>query len=157
MVENGKKHRQSSHLIIHFPTSEGVNEVSERVNDWAKRRARAKRTVRSKQTSERCERTSERTSEWPSTTVCILGWSRPQRTIETGEASFLCTTQLRLRKRRKNVMRRDTQKNEPHLAGRPRRHWERKKRSKKCEARVRVCVRKKKREKERKKKKKRNE
>ena len=47
MVENGKKHRQNSHLIIHFLTSE------------------------------RCERTSERTSEWPSTSVCILGCYRP--------------------------------------------------------------------------------
>ena len=33
MVENGKKHRQNSHLIIRFPTSEGVSEVSERVNE----------------------------------------------------------------------------------------------------------------------------
>ena len=33
MVENGKKHRQNSHLIIHFPTSEGVSEVSERANE----------------------------------------------------------------------------------------------------------------------------
>ena len=32
MVENGKKHRQNSHPIIHFPTSEGVSEVSERVS-----------------------------------------------------------------------------------------------------------------------------
>ena len=30
MVENGKKHRQNSHPIIHCPTSEGVSEVSER-------------------------------------------------------------------------------------------------------------------------------
>ena len=30
MVENRKKHRQNSHLIIHFPTSEGVSDVSER-------------------------------------------------------------------------------------------------------------------------------
>ena len=30
------------------------------------------------QASERCERTSERTSEWPSTTVCILGCFRPE-------------------------------------------------------------------------------
>ena len=28
MVENRKKHRQNSHLIILFPTSEGVSEVS---------------------------------------------------------------------------------------------------------------------------------
>ena len=28
MVENGKKHRIISHPIIHFPTSEGVSEVS---------------------------------------------------------------------------------------------------------------------------------
>ena len=52
MVENVKKHRQISHLIIHFPTSEGVSEVSERANEWAQQRARAKRAVRSKQTSE---------------------------------------------------------------------------------------------------------
>ena len=51
MVENGKKHRQNSHLIIHCPTSEGVSEVS--------------------------EQTSERTSEWPSIYVPILGYSAP--------------------------------------------------------------------------------
>ena len=33
MVENGKKHRQNSHIIIPFPTSEGVSEVSERANE----------------------------------------------------------------------------------------------------------------------------
>ena len=32
MVENRKKHRENSHPIIHFPTSEGVSEVSERVS-----------------------------------------------------------------------------------------------------------------------------
>ena len=47
MVENGKKHRQDRHLIILCPTSE------------------------------RCERTSERTSEWPNSSVCILGCYRP--------------------------------------------------------------------------------
>ena len=45
-----KKHRQNSNLINHFPTSEGVSEVSERAN--------------------------ERT-EWPSTSFCILGCFRP--------------------------------------------------------------------------------
>ena len=59
MVENRKKNRQNSHPIFHFPTSEGVSEVSERVDEWAQRRARAKRAVRSKRTSERCERTSD--------------------------------------------------------------------------------------------------
>ena len=29
MVENRKKHRQNSHLIIYFPMSEGVSGVSE--------------------------------------------------------------------------------------------------------------------------------
>jgi len=55
-----------------------------RAREWAKwaserteRRARVKRAIRSKQTSERCERTSERTSEWPSTSICILGCYRP--------------------------------------------------------------------------------
>ena len=33
MVENGKKHRQNSHPIIHCPTREGVSEVSERANE----------------------------------------------------------------------------------------------------------------------------
>ena len=33
MVENREKHRQNSHLIIPFPTSEGVSEVSERANE----------------------------------------------------------------------------------------------------------------------------
>ena len=61
--------------IIHFPRSEEVSEVRERANEWAQRSARAKRGVQSKQTSERCERTSERTSEWPSTYVPILGCS----------------------------------------------------------------------------------
>ena len=32
MVENGKKHKINSHLLIHRPTSEGVSKVSE----WAK-------------------------------------------------------------------------------------------------------------------------
>ena len=57
-----KKHKQNSNLINHFPTSEGVSEVSERANEWAQRRARAKRTVLSKRTSERCKQTSKRTS-----------------------------------------------------------------------------------------------
>ena len=64
MVENGKKHRQNSHLMNHCPTSEGVSEVSERANEWAVRRARAKRAVRSKRTSERCERTDERVAQY---------------------------------------------------------------------------------------------
>ena len=33
MVENGKKHRQNSHLIIHYPMSEGVSEVSKQVKE----------------------------------------------------------------------------------------------------------------------------
>ena len=77
-----KKHRHNSHLIIHFPTSEGVSKVSERANEWAQRRARAKRAVRSKQTSERCERMSKRTSEWPSTYVSILVCSRPHCKVQ---------------------------------------------------------------------------
>ena len=63
--------------IILFPTSEGVSKMSERVKEWAQRRARAKRAVRSKRASERCERTSERTSEWPNTYVPNLGCSAP--------------------------------------------------------------------------------
>ena len=33
MVENRQKHRQNSHLIIFFPTSERVSEVSERASE----------------------------------------------------------------------------------------------------------------------------
>ena len=63
---------------IRFPTSQGVSKVSKRANEWAQRRARAKRIVRSNGMSERCERTGEWTSEWPSTSVCIFGCSGPQ-------------------------------------------------------------------------------
>ena len=45
--------------------------VSERAIEWAQRSVRAKRAVRSKRTSERCERTSEQRSEWPITNVSI--------------------------------------------------------------------------------------
>ena len=62
MVENGKKHRQNSHPIIHCPTSEGVSEVSERANEWAQRRVWAKRAVRSKRTSGASERANGRAS-----------------------------------------------------------------------------------------------
>ena len=49
--------------------------VSERANEWAQRSARAKRAVRSKRMSERCERTSERMSEWPITNIPITRFS----------------------------------------------------------------------------------
>ena len=55
-----------------------VSKVSERANKSAQRRAQSKRVGWSKQTSERCERTSEGNSEWPSTPICILGYSGPQ-------------------------------------------------------------------------------
>ena len=67
-----KKNRKNSHLIIHCPTSE---DVSERVN-------------------ERCKRTSKQTSEWPGTSVWILGWSGPQCGV--GAASALSATYMRL-------------------------------------------------------------
>ena len=66
-----KKHRINSYPIIHCPTSEGVSEVSGRVKQSV-------RKLRSKQTSEECERTSK-LSEWPSTSVFIFGCSGPQR------------------------------------------------------------------------------
>ena len=40
--------------------------------------ARAKQAGQSKQTSERCKRPSKWTSEWPSTSVRIPGYSDPQ-------------------------------------------------------------------------------
>ena len=60
MVENGKKHRQNSHLINHCPTSE----KSEQANEWEQRRARAKRAMRSKRMSERYKRTDERVAQY---------------------------------------------------------------------------------------------
>ena len=48
------------HQIIHLTTSLGVSELaSDRTNELAQWSARAKRAVRSKRLSERCERTSE--------------------------------------------------------------------------------------------------
>ena len=54
--------------------------VSKRTKEWAQRSKRAKRAVSSKQMSVRCEKTSKRTSEWPSgsTYIPILGSSEPQ-------------------------------------------------------------------------------
>ena len=56
MVENEKKRNKQN---SHFPTSE---EVSERANEWAQWRARAKQAVRSKQTSGVSERANGRAS-----------------------------------------------------------------------------------------------
>ena len=57
-----EKNRKNSHLIIDFPTSEGVGKVS-------------KQAVQSKQMSEQCEGTIKRSSSWPSTYVWILDYS----------------------------------------------------------------------------------
>ena len=74
MVQNRKN---AAKIAFHFPTSKGVSEVSKRANEWVQQIAWAKQAGQSKQTSERYERTSERTSEWPSTSVCIFGYSGP--------------------------------------------------------------------------------
>ena len=58
--------------IIHFPTSEGVSEVSEQAKESAQRRARAKRAVRSKRTSERCEQTDERVAQYLRLDSCLF-------------------------------------------------------------------------------------
>ena len=57
--------------------------ASERMSA-AERASKAKRAVRSKRMRERCELTSERTSEWPSTYFSITGLSTPP----CSEASF---------------------------------------------------------------------
>ena len=58
----GKK-TQKSHLLIYFPTSEGVSEgvseVSKRANEWAQQSAWVKQAGWSKRMSEQCERTSK--------------------------------------------------------------------------------------------------
>ena len=50
----------------------------------AAERAQAKLVVRSEQTSERCEQTSKRTSEWPSTYIWVLDGSGPQCSVDHG-------------------------------------------------------------------------
>ena len=59
MVENGKKHRQKSHLIIHFPTSEGV---SERTSERSGGRERSKLSGASERVSGASERANGRAS-----------------------------------------------------------------------------------------------
>ena len=62
-----------------------MSKVSEWAKQWAQRSTWVKWAVRSKRMSERCERTSERTSEWPSTSVFILGYSGPQCDLKTSQ------------------------------------------------------------------------
>ena len=75
-----RKNRINSYPIIHvhYPTSEGVSDVSEWANESAQWSARAKWVVWNKPTSEPCERTSEWTNDWPSTYIWVLGGSGPQ-------------------------------------------------------------------------------
>ena len=56
---------QTRHCVCSSEIS--MDAKAKQASEWAQRSARAKRPVRSKRMSERCERTSERTSEWPST------------------------------------------------------------------------------------------
>ena len=65
----------SNHSLSHEPGSEWA---SERKNEWVQQSARANWAGRNKRMSERCERTSERTSEWPRTHVPIHDCSKPQ-------------------------------------------------------------------------------
>ena len=44
MVENGKKHRINSHLIIHVPTSKGVSKVSEGTSERGGGRERSEQS-----------------------------------------------------------------------------------------------------------------
>ena len=56
---------QTRHSVCSSEIS--MDAKAKQASEWAQRSARAKRPVRSKRMSERCERTSERTSEWPKT------------------------------------------------------------------------------------------
>ena len=67
--ERKKKHSTNSRLMIHFLTSSGL---SERASQRVRAAEQSVRAARSKQINERCERTSERTSEWPSTSVFLV-------------------------------------------------------------------------------------
>ena len=62
------------HLITHFPMS---SEVRERASKWVQRSAQVKQAMKRKRMSKWCELTSERTSEWSSTFIWILGCSGP--------------------------------------------------------------------------------
>ena len=76
------KKRQTK--VPHYETKPRQFEASnhslshERANKWAQRSTQAKRAVLNKQMSEQWEQTSKRTSEWPSTPICIVCYSGPQ-------------------------------------------------------------------------------
>ena len=61
----GRNDMKSTHSF-HSHKSFSHERESERASEWAQWSTRAKRAVRSKQMSERCERMGERRSEWPS-------------------------------------------------------------------------------------------
>ena len=86
---------------IHFPTSEGVSEVSERANERAQRRVRVKRAVRSKRTSERVsERTDERVAQYSRLYSCLF-----QTTVQRPQAPVLqtCCDATSILRRNKNL------------------------------------------------------
>ena len=62
MVENGKKHRQNSHLINHFPTSEWVEWASERTSERSGGRERSEQSGASERVSGASERANGRAS-----------------------------------------------------------------------------------------------
>ena len=76
--------------------SEGVSKVSERASEWAQRRARAKRAVQSKRTSERCKRTDKRVTQysnlysWLLSTIVVTRLKRETRDVSLCAEEFPC-------------------------------------------------------------------
>ena len=85
------------YYINHSPSHEQWSEwVSEWANEWVQRNAQAKPALWSKRTSERCERMSKRTSEWPSTYVPILDCSAPLWSVRQSEPDWRLSRPIRL-------------------------------------------------------------
>ena len=72
--------------------AEGASEVSGRANEWAQRRARAKRAVRSKWTSGRYKGMSEQRSQWPSTQCVWIIRHTAHRGLEQSMTVSPCIT-----------------------------------------------------------------
>ena len=81
-----KRKTQEKQPSNHYcPMGEGVSKVSERANEWAQRRARAKRAVRSKLAVLANERTDERVAQYLRLDSClfqtIVQWSDEASTL----------------------------------------------------------------------------
>ena len=87
MGESRSKHRLNSHPTIHCPTSEGVSEMSERANEWARQSARAKRASKvsgAEQANKWVVRANKQTDERVAQYFILYFWSLWPKVEEKG-------------------------------------------------------------------------